>query len=184
MALEYNPNRVTVIAGTAVGQDFKEMYHDDSNEFELTEVAATPGFDIVLDFDKFRVDSDFVNHFKLEILGWYEGHIAHKKKIYIYNWFTDAWDAFTSALDDLPDDAAEGTHVFYGEMGPGLQEEYNGMVRIKISHYTGGTAGHKLHLNQVKLSGIVLGVIEGAGQYSGAGHEIGTLLTTTTTTTT
>ncbi len=185
MTIEYNPNRVTVVAGTAAGQDFKETYHDDANIYELTEVAATPGFDIILDFDKFRVDSDFVNYFKLEIVGWYDGGPVHNKKIYIYNWATDTWDAFTPRYDDLPKAAAEGTYTFYKEMGFGLQEEYNGKVRIKISHDSPvGTAGHKLYLNRVKLSGIVLGVIEGAGQYSGGDFGTGPLYSTTTTTTT
>ena len=58
MVLEYSPNRVTVTDGTAVGQDFKEMYHDDANVYEITEVTATTGYLALFDFDKFRVHDD------------------------------------------------------------------------------------------------------------------------------
>jgi hypothetical protein len=188
MAIEYNPNNVEVVAGVpepvAGNLYHKQMYHDDSSIFDLTEVAATPGFEIILDFDKFRVDSDFANHFKLEVIGYYKGDSGHKKKVYIYNWITETWEAFTPAYDDFPRATVEGTYVFYSAFNVGLQEEFNGKVRIKIKHDSPGKAGNKFYVNHVKLSGIVLGVIEGAGQYSEPGWETGEDITTTTTTTT
>ena len=165
MTIEFYPNSVDVLAGTAVGQDWKEVYHDDANVYELTEVTATPGYEIVFNFDRFRVDDDRVNTLKLDFLGWYEGNPAHNVKLYIYNWITEAWVALTSADDDFVDNTAEQTLTFYKETAPGFSSGLNGRVLIKIKHDSPGSAGHLLTINQLKLSAVILGTNEGPGQY-------------------
>jgi len=185
MTLEYNPNSTEILAGSAAGSNHHLlMYHDDANLFDLSEAAATPGFDLTLDFDSFRVDSDYANHFKIEIKCWYKGGPAHKKKIYIYNWITELWEPFTSRYDDIPKTSGEVTYTYYKEFGVGLQEAYNGRVRIRITHESEGTATHKFYINHLKLSGVIIGIDTGPHQYTDIGDETDTEYTTTTTTTT
>lgn len=164
MALVRSPNKITVVAGTDVSSDHKGTYHDDANIVEVTEVAATPGFTVDFTFDKFRVDSYFVNYLELYILGWVDGTIAHDVKIYIYNWNTESWDGFTGAASDIPDTAAEAEYTFLKEMGPGLSSGINGTVLIRIQHDTAGVVDEDFYVNKMTLTGIVLGNIDGAGQ--------------------
>lgn len=164
MTIEFLANRVEVIAGTAVGQDWKDTFHDDAAIYVLTEVTATPGFECIWHFNRFRVSTEFANTFKLEVVGYYEGNPAHDVKIYIYNWVTGAWDAFTSEDGDFESRADETTYTFYKDFGVGMQEFLNGPVLIKIKHDSNGAAGHHLHINRMLLSGVVIGNIDGAGQ--------------------
>ncbi len=165
MALVRSPNKITVVTGTDVNSDHKGTYHDDANVVEVTPVAADPGFQIDFTFDKFRVDSYFATYLELYILGWFDAATALDVKIYIYNWNTDTWDGFTAVAADIPDTAAEAEYTFLKEMGPGLSSGINGTVLIRIQHDDTGVVTDNFYINKMTLSGIILGNIDGAGQY-------------------
>ena len=164
----YNPNRINVVVGTAVDDDHLSTYHDDANIVEVTELTSDPGFTVDFYFDKFVVTDYYANFLKLYIRGWYDGNPAHDVKVYIYNWITESWDAFTDDPADpdadIPDGAAEAEYTLYGKPEAGWQDGINGDIIIRINHDSSGSAGHDLYVNEMTLEAVTLGNIDGAGQ--------------------
>jgi hypothetical protein len=165
--MEHYPTTYDVNYGTKVGaKDQKRTYHQDSSLVEVTELTGANPLQVDFTFEKFSVDSDFASYLKLELYGHYEGNPAHDVKIYIYNWITESWDAFTNQTQDLPSDTEHDTYTFYRKMGGGLMSS-DGQILIRVNHDSNGSAGHHLYIDTLKLSGVVLGSVDGAGQLTG-----------------
>lgn len=149
---KYTAQSVTVTAGTStsVVGDLQTM--QDGSFYTLTEAAATPGMDLIVDFTNVKA---FEN---VRILGAYDGFATHAVACQVYNWATAAWNTFDSIQSQAFDiTTANGNilcnqefHVYDDTNYIGTGGDA-GKVRVRFYHTMAGNASHKLYLDEVSL---------------------------------
>lgn len=148
------PHELEIVSGTLDSGDVKTLRDDDDTYVEVSEVAATPGFEIVLTFKQF-VAPKFTKQLILNMTGWYEGNAGHDVKLYIWNYDTDSWDGVTGDAKDFADETSKQTYAF--EFSPeGGQADFNRFnavseVKFMIRHDDAGNVNHDMFLDQVWL---------------------------------
>jgi len=142
---KWTADSVTLAVGGAGGSVVADLQTaHDGNIYSISEVAATPAIDLIVDF----VNVTALNWIK--ILAYYDGASTHSVSIMVYNWNTTAWDTFDSLsgvektiVDHsiwLPDDTN------YIGTGGNL-----GDVRVRFDHTMNGNNSHDLYIDVVAL---------------------------------
>ena len=91
--LRYNkisPVDIDLVVGTS-GDSISDLLEaNDGNNFDITEVAATPGVNFTVKFEN-------ITFFDIiRILGKYDGGATHSITISLWKWLTSVWDVFES----------------------------------------------------------------------------------------
>ena len=152
----YYPEEVDVVVGTIDAGDRFSLREDDGDVLEISELAATPGFDIVLTFKRVVAPWN-TKKLKLIIDGYYDGASAHEVKLYFWDYLAEAWAEVTGDAKDLPDAIAAATYTFEFEGdsdGHPSEEKMHGgtgEVKIRIVHNDAGDAAHDIFLEKVSL---------------------------------
>jgi hypothetical protein len=122
---------------------------DDGSHLVLSEINATPGFNYQFEFG---TGGDVVPTGKVRVIinGYYGGNPAHNVKIYVYNFATLVWDAFTG---DASDFASAGSDQNYSFSTPWPVSNYlsGGRVYIKFAHTSAGNPTHTLNFDALSL---------------------------------
>lgn len=142
----YDPTNLIVNTGSVNSGDLEDTFVDDSTYLELNEETGDPGFDYLFEFE--NVPSKNVAVF---VNGYYEGNVAHQKKISAFNFTTYQFTPFTAASDDFPHRTSEDDYQF---SLPAPRSNYlseDGDVIIRIRHESVGTPGHHFHIDRLKL---------------------------------
>lgn len=140
----YAPVAVTVAAGTpAGGAELSNIITAfDGNVYEVAEVAATPGFNIELDF------SNVLYFDNLTMRVAYDGSGAHYVGIDLYNYTTDAF---------VQVGLIQHSSTYYNWYNIRFPSHVDfvsaeNTVKMRIYHYSGGNASHNIYLDYVALN--------------------------------
>ena len=135
------PTTLNVVAGgTPVGDITDLQTILDGNEYDLPEIASTPGFDLELNFTNVRVIKGFI------IRGYYSGSDTHTVNIKLYN--------YNSTTDDILFQFPTSTQATYRTV---LLPDYTNYVsdtntaQITFYHEQLGNTQHHLYLDYVAL---------------------------------
>lgn len=153
------PNVVTTVAGDYVSGDIdsvRTLY--DGDDYIVDEIAATPGFNIELDFASVTAFS--LARLRLK----YEGSGSHTPEVQIYNYDTTSWDyigEFTLGLtyQVLEFQVPDSTDYVDG----------SGNAQLRIYHDEAGNPAHRILVDYVALvqSTLSTPVITDHGQLTG-----------------
>ena len=97
----YYPEEVDVVVGTIDAGDRFSIREDDGDTLDVSELAATPGFDVVFTFKGVQAPEE-MKKLKFEMIGYYDGASAHEVKLYFWDYLAEAWAEVTGDAKDLP----------------------------------------------------------------------------------
>lgn len=152
----YYPEEVDVVVGTIDAGDRFSVREDDGDTLDISELGATPAFDVVFTFKRVLAPKN-TKRLKLVITGYYDGNAGHNVKLYVWDYDTDAWVAMTGDVKDLPDETAEDTYTFEfvgftdGNPSDFLMHGGTGEVKIRVLHTSAGNVNHDIFFNKVSL---------------------------------
>lgn len=135
---------MTLDAGTSAEgvADLQKFY--DGNVYHITEVAATPGIDLKVDFvnvTKFN----FVN-----IISHYIGSSTHSVDIQLYHWESTTWHTWNAHTGIERTDRNHSFHVHCGVNYIGTGGDA-GKVRVRLNHTMAGNSAHDSYISVVEL---------------------------------
>lgn len=143
---------VTVTAGTSASVVAALQTMADGSFYTLTEAAATPGMDLIVDFTSISAFE------KCRVLGGYNGIGSHAVAIQVYNWSTAAWDTFNAMQVGTWNITTAGGYIL-GNYEFRVYDDTNyigtggdaGKVRIRFYHTMAGNSSYSLYLDEVSL---------------------------------
>lgn len=168
----YNISHLVINTGSIVGST-DDTWVDDGAKLELNETVGGPAFDYELHFKNVPANQVF----GIRMNGYYDGNLAHVKKLYEWNFDTVGWDAVTAVADDLPDAVADQDYAW---MGGGPDYVSGGEYRLQIVHPAAGNINHDLFIDllwldvEFSVDEELLGVLTSrqAGSVDHLGHFI------------
>jgi hypothetical protein len=114
----------------------------DGATYDIAEVVATPGFDLIVDFVSV---TDFTY---VQVIAAYQG--THYASIQLYDWTEATWSSWNTMRDS--DDIATNYSFWVpcpsNYIGTGGND---GEVRVRINHTQGGSAAHDAIIDVVCL---------------------------------
>jgi hypothetical protein len=155
----YYPEEVDVVVGTIDAGNRFSLREVDADILEISEIAGavpTGGFDIIFTFKRVLAPEN-TRKLKLIFDGYYDGNIAHKVKIYVWNYDTGAWVAISAVDKDIPDETEEKTYTFtfegFTDGNPSDEKLRGGTgeIKIRVIHNDSGNANHDIFFNKVSL---------------------------------
>ena len=117
----------------------------DGDTYDVTEVAATPGLDLKVDF----VSVTKFTH--VQVVAYYTGSTAsHAISIQLYDWQRSAWDTFNSMQGDgvVMHDYSFFVPCPANYIGTGSDA---GDVRVRLNHTMLGDVTHDVYVDVVAL---------------------------------
>ena len=114
---------------------------DDNTNWEIDEVAATPGITLTMDFTAPVLGQSKT---QLIISGYYDGNAGHTVNVDAYDYITTSYDN----LGTLPDAVAETIYTFTLDVD---HMDTDGSIKIRINHTSAGNPTHVLHLDHVYI---------------------------------
>jgi hypothetical protein len=145
-------NSVTLSAGTSTDTVTDLQTMADGNFYDITEAAATPGINLIVDFTSITAFN------WVQIKGCYEGSASHAVAVQLYNWNTTAWDTFNAMQNSYCDTTTASGYILnsYDFFVPSDTNYIGtggdaGKVRVRFYHTPAGNASHDLHLDVVAL---------------------------------
>ena len=136
-ATTYHPASLTATAGTlASGTVASLTVADDANVAHVDEVAATPGFDIRVNFN----GVSFFNQVLWRIF--YNGSATHIVLLQLYNVVTTAWDTFVQ----VPNATVLRWHIF-DIHDCSRYVTSAGVVVARVYHESAGNPSHDLEID-------------------------------------
>ncbi len=142
------PSSITLSAGTPIGDINDLRTAADGNFYSVTEAAATPGSDLVVDFN------DIVEFRLVQIIAIYNGAATHGHAVQLYNRATKTWDTFADLQNSQEDVTNAGGYILNNVtfFVPDVTNYIgNGNVKVRIYHTMGGNAAHDLYIDVVAL---------------------------------
>lgn len=130
--IEYSANSISTVTGTPTGSVSDVQTKNDSNTYDVDEVAGVPGFDT-------RITYTGVDHFNsIKTHVQYNGSLSHVVNLQLWNVDTTTWDTIavvpvSVALQDLI--VQDIDHTDYID---------SGTVILRFYHATTGNAAHDL----------------------------------------
>lgn len=122
--------------------DLQELF--DGNTYQLAEVAATPGMDLIVDFVT-------VNKFNyVQILANYDGGSTHSISIQLWDWDTSQWLTWDSMSGIEKTIVNHGFYVPCGANYIGTGGDV-GKVRVRLVHTQAGNNAHDAYIGVVAL---------------------------------
>jgi hypothetical protein len=141
---KFTADSVTLVSGTSsdVVTDLQTAF--DGNIYDLTEAAASPGQDLIVDF----VDIS-IFHF-VRAIAYYDGSGTHSVNVEVWNWTTSAWDVF-DAMNGVQKTMTDQSvfvidHTIY--IGTGVN---SGRVRVRLNHTQMGNVAHHTFIDEISL---------------------------------
>jgi len=145
-------NNVTLSAGTSTDTVTDLQTLGDGNFYDITEAAATPGINLVVEF----INVTAFNW--VQIKAGYEGSGSHAVAIQLYNFNTTAWDTFNACQNSAVDTSTVSGYILnsYDFFVPSDTNYIGtggdaGDVRVRFYHTMAGNASHDLHIDVVAL---------------------------------
>ncbi len=144
ISTKYTADSITLSSGTSSGtvEDLKTAF--DGNIYHVDEVAATPGQNLIIDFvnvSSFR---------RVTVLFNYVGSSTHTITVQLYNWTTEDWDSFTSALgiEQTIVDHSFNVENYRNYIGTDANK---GRVRVRLYHSQSGNTSHDGYIDEIAL---------------------------------
>ena len=135
---------ITLTVGTS-GETIADLLSaHDGNIFDLTEAAATPGIDLIIDF------IDVIVFDRVRALANYDGSANHSVAIAVWNWITSAWD-IKDSMSGVEKSLVEHGFFIYDDanyIGKGVNF---GRVRVNLLHALMGNVSHHTFIDEVAL---------------------------------
>lgn len=138
----YNPDSITVNAGSIVSGTIEDTWSDDGARLQLAETTGIPGYDYDFYFYDVPATATTIN-----INGYYEGNPGHNVKIQQWNFTTEAWTDLTGDTQDFSSDTSDQDYEF--TIFGGVNYNNNGEVRLKIVHNSAGSVLHNLYIDHM-----------------------------------
>jgi len=139
---------ITLSAGTSTDNVEDLRTATDSKFYHITEAAATPGTDLVVDFN------DVVEFRLVNVAAIYNGATNHANAIQLYNRLTRAWDTFAD-LQTAQEDVTNAGGYILNDITFFVPDATNyignGNVKVRIYHTMGGNPAHDLYIDVVAL---------------------------------
>lgn len=137
------PSSITLTAGTTASSLSDLQTFADGNFFLITEAAATPGLDFIVDF------INIAHFYIVYLMTCYDGSSTHAVGVQLYNWVTTTWDTFDKMISSIYDITTAGGYIVgnhsftvpdcYNYIGTGVNL---GKVRLRLYHTMAGNASH------------------------------------------
>jgi hypothetical protein len=145
-------DNVTLTAGTSTDTVTDLQTFGDGNFYDITEAAATPGIDLVVEFIS-------ITKFNwVQIKAVYEGSDTHAVAIQLYNFNTTAWNTFNAVQNGVADVTTANGYILdsYDFIVPSDTDYIGtgadaGDVRVRFYHTMSGNSSHDLHIDVVAL---------------------------------
>lgn len=136
------PANISTLAGGHDGGDFDSVQALDANTYDVSEVAATPGFNIHLNFTVPSAPDQVTIH------AYYDGNLGHTVNVDAYNFTGSTW----ITLGQIPDGASITEYNF------SLNTPYSSFVSgeivwVRIQHITAGSPLHDIFIDYAYVSG-------------------------------
>lgn len=148
---KYTANSVTLTAGTSASSVTDLQTMTDGNYYTLTEAAATPGQDLIIDFVSVTAFE------QVRLLLGYNGVGSHAIALQIYNWSSAAWDTFNDLQNGTYQTTAGAVILHNASFRVYDDTNYigtggnSGQVRIRIYHPMAGNSSHTTIIDEVSL---------------------------------
>jgi hypothetical protein len=140
---------ITLNTGTLVTGDVSDTRTTNQTYYQVNENA---GVYPVSQFDvTFTLDNQ---PGRIEVVGRYEGSVAHNVVIYAYNYTTVGFDRFTSETRDFPTSSTDVEYQFDYDDLPGAISDYvngSGESQIRIDHLSSGNSVHNFYLDYIAI---------------------------------
>ncbi len=135
---------ISLVVGTSTDGKADLLTANDGNIYDLTEAAAAPGQDLIIDFVNVIV-FDLVR-----ILANYDGAANHSVSLPVWNWNDSVWDIFNS-MSGIEKSLAN--HDFFimddaNYIGDGVDF---GKVRVRLLHTIMGNVAHHTFIDEIAL---------------------------------
>ena len=139
------PTVQVVTAGTLTSGTVTDVQGwSDGNQVNITEVAATPGFDVRYGIPNVADFSD------IQVSFYYDGSTTHECKVQIYNNTTTTWkDMMTQSGSGL----SHNTRFISFPVDSADYISLSNQVVIRFYHPQGGNAVHQLYIDYVSIIG-------------------------------
>lgn len=138
----YTPASVTVNAGTPAGgvNVSQTQTPFDGNEYQVTEAAATPGFDIEIAFSG-------VSSFDMIVARiCYDGAATHWVGLEVYDYNGTAWVPVGLVLH-----SSTYFQYYTFKIPPSANYMSAGAAKIRLNHYSAGNPAHDVHIDYAAL---------------------------------
>ena len=133
---------MTVNTGTLSSGTVDNVQDTNTTHVLIEEVTGTPGFDVEFSF------SGLTHIYGWSVKARYQGTDVHHVKLQIYNYDQSDWDDLNDIIDAT-------RNLFYWYSGNLRDTDYisDGAAKVRLYHYSGGDATHRLSIDFVSLLG-------------------------------
>ena len=141
MGETFTPSEIINATGVVTSGDVNSLlFVADDNSYNLSEIIATPAFDVYFNFSANN------NITYLNILAFYVGNPAHVVNVDIKNKVNYSWLTLGKIVD--------GTDwVWYNFTINDTDYSADGWVSVRIQHTSSGSAGHYLFIDYAEVEG-------------------------------
>jgi len=140
----YYPSSMTVTAGTLDSGTVADLDAQDLTYVSVSEVAATPGFDISFTFYNVR------NIYDILWFGRYEGTSTHVVTVQLYNYAETRWDSIGQAFSST----ASTWHSYKVDFDRAKYiNSTTQQAQLRFYHHSAGNPAHDIYIDYIALKG-------------------------------